>query len=92
MVSWPSEPENDEPRQATPNKRYRRSEWLARVDAPRLALACNRREAPERGRDREEREQQEIRNELDLEAAHSGPVHLLLMLKVPAPAADTSFE
>ena len=40
-----------------------------RVDAPHLALLRDRAEPPERGRRRQEREQDEVRDELELEAS-----------------------
>ena len=51
-------------------RRQRRAETglQARVDAPRLALPGDRREPPERGRNRQQREQHEIEDELDFEA------------------------
>ncbi len=42
----------------------------ARIDPPRLALARHLRESPEGGRDRQQRQQQEIGDEFELEATH----------------------
>ena len=43
------------------------------VDPPRLAPGRNRRESPESGRQRQQRQQQEIGDELDFETSHDDP-------------------
>ncbi len=72
-----------------------------RVDPPRLTLAGDAREAPVGGRDRKQRKQQEVDDELDLEAAYCAialhqrsPIRRSSqrMFKDPTPFADTSFE
>ena len=47
----------------------------AGVDLPRLALPRHARESPEGGSHRQEREQQEVDEELDLEATHGASAH-----------------
>ena len=48
----------------------------ARVDPPRLALPRHLREPPEGGPDRQQRQEQEIDDELDLEATHDSLPHV----------------
>ena len=64
----------------------------ARVDLSRLALAGNAREPPEGGGHRQEREQQEVEEELDLEATHRESLACPRIFKSRIPSADTSFE
>ena len=58
----------------------------ARVHEPRLAVLRDGRKPGEGGRERQERKQQEIDDELQLEAAHR------LSFKTPAPSADDPRE
>ena len=63
-----------------------------RVDPARLALPRDLGEAPEGCPDRKQGEQQEIDDELDLEATHDSVPHPPTIFKCRALSADTSFE